>query len=256
VTATPFKKGSETIVEMYGELRRERRLSPDVFDDDGKLKTAGEERRLLAAANSHLQALIVAALKTGRRVGELLSLQWWQVRFDLNEIHLPAKKTKALRRRDLPMSQRLKALLEMRRTDAKGKDYPAEAYAFGDATGAQVKSVKTAWENAVLKAHDITVERELTGRLTAKCREAFARIDLNFHDLRRESGSRFLEAGMAPHYVQAFLDHANLSTTSRYLNVTAQGMHAALKRVESQRNQPLEAPSPDVSRETEKSAEV
>ena len=30
---------------------------------------------------------------------------------------------------------------------------------------------------------------------------------------------------MAPHYVQAFLDHANLSTTSRYLNITSQGMH-------------------------------
>jgi site-specific recombinase XerD len=41
----------------------------------------------------------------------------------------------------------------------------------------------------------------------------FGRINLNFHDLRREAGSRFLEHGMAPHFVQAFLDHANLSTT-------------------------------------------
>ena len=40
---------------------------------------------------------------------------------------------------------------------------------------------------------------------------------------------------MPPHYVQAFLDHANLSTTSRYLNITAQGMHAALRRVEDSR---------------------
>ena len=40
---------------------------------------------------------------------------------------------------------------------------------------------------------------------------------------------------MAPHYVQAFLDHANLSTTSRYLNITSQGMHAALKRVDEER---------------------
>ncbi|HUK36163.1 MAG TPA: site-specific integrase [Vicinamibacterales bacterium] len=239
VPATPFKKGTETIVEMYGERKRERRLTPDVVDEKGKLKIAGEERRLLAAANPHLQSLIVAALETGCRVGELLSLQWSQVRFDLNEIHLPAKKTKALRPRFVPMSQRLKALLEMRRVDPndeEGKDYPSEAYVFGDTTGAQMKSVKTAWENAVLKAHDVEVKREATGRLTAACREAFASIDLNFHDLRREAGSRFLEAGMAPHYVQAFLDHANLSTTSRYLNVTGQGMHAALKRVEHARN--------------------
>jgi integrase len=77
--------------------------------------------------------------------------------------------------------------------------------------------------------------REKNGRLTAECQQQLAAIDLNFHDLRRESGSRFLEHGMAPHYVQAFLDHANLSTTSRYLNVTSQGMHVALKRVEDER---------------------
>jgi len=106
---------------------------------------------------------------------------------------------------------------------------------FGDVSGSRVKSVKTAWENAVLKAHGVTVKREKTGRLTTGCREAFAAIDLNFHDLRREAGSRFLEHGMAPHYVQAFLDHANLSTTSRYLNITSQGMHTALKRVEQER---------------------
>jgi hypothetical protein len=40
---------------------------------------------------------------------------------------------------------------------------------------------------------------------------------------------------MAPHYVQAFLDHANLSTTSRYPNITSQGMHSAMKRVEAER---------------------
>ena len=40
---------------------------------------------------------------------------------------------------------------------------------------------------------------------------------------------------MDPHYVQALLDHANLSTTSRYLNITSRGMHAALGRVEAER---------------------
>ena len=62
-------------------------------------------------------------------------------------------------------------------------------------------------------------------------------MDLRFHDLRRESGSRFLEGGVTPNYVQKFLDHANLSTTSRYLKVERQGMHAALKRFEEQRAQ-------------------
>jgi integrase len=79
------------------------------------------------------------------------------------------------------------------------------------------------------------VKREENGRLTAECRRQLGRINLRFHDLRREAGSRFLEGGMAPNFVQKFLDHANISTTSRYLKVDRQGMHAALKRFEEAR---------------------
>src|SRR4030088_2313408 len=61
-------------------------------------------------------------------------------------------------------------------------------------------------------------------------------VGLNFHDLRREAGSRLLESGMPEHHVQRFLDHANLSTTSRYLKTTRRGMHEALTRVEERRN--------------------
>ncbi len=236
VSATPFKKGTEAVIVLAAEAKRERRLEPDVLDDKGNIKAEGEERRLLAVASPHLRALMIAALETGCRVGELLSLQWFQVRFDLSEIHLPAGKTKALRRREIPMSQQLRALLQMRKTDPEGEDYKPTDYVFGDVSGARIKSVKTAWENTVLKAHGIDPVRDRrTFRLSPECRAAFTRIDLNFHDLRREAGSRFLEHGMAAHYVQAFLDHANLSTTSRYLNITSQGMHAALERVEKSR---------------------
>ena len=41
---------------------------------------------------------------------------------------------------------------------------------------------------------------------------------------------------MPEHYVQRFLDHANLSTTSRYLKTARRGMHEALKHVEQRRN--------------------
>jgi integrase len=229
VTATPFKKGTETVVQMFSESKRERRLQPAHGDQ------LSEQERVFNAANPHLQALLVAALETACRIGELLSLQWRQVRWDLNEIHLPAKKTKALRRRDLPMSQTLQAVLQMRRHDPARHEYPPEAYVFGDIAGRRVKTVKTAWTNAVLKAHGIEPARGKNSNLTVECQRQFAAIDLKFHDLRREAGSSFLEHGMAPHYVQAFLDPANLSTTSRYLNITAQGMHAALKRVEDER---------------------
>ena len=238
VVETPFRKGGQAVKGLFvHEPERERRLEP------------GEWEKLFAAANAHLQALMTAAIETGCRVGELLSLQWRQVRFDLNEIHLRAEDTKARRARLLPMSQRLRALLDMRKTAAeKNKAYKPDAFAFGDEIGGQVKSVKTAWENCRLKAHGYKVQREKNGRLTAECREQLRRINLHFHDLRREAGSRFLEGGMPANVVQQFLDHAKLSTTSRYLKINRDGMHAALKRFEKSREkEAADAVPPTVS---------
>ena len=66
---------------MTREESRTRRLQP------------GEEERLLLAAG-RLHDLIVAALETGMRRGEILSLQWSQVRFSPRaELFLPAVKT-------------------------------------------------------------------------------------------------------------------------------------------------------------------
>src|SRR6185436_1782430 len=70
VPATPFKVGTVAAVKLAREEARTRRLQP------------GEEERLLLAAGG-LKDLIVAALETGCRLGELLSLEWSQVRGDL-----------------------------------------------------------------------------------------------------------------------------------------------------------------------------
>jgi integrase len=88
VSTTPFKRGTASTLKFPKEYERDRRLQPGPGNDKS------EEERLLAAASPHLRALIVAALETGCRIGELLSLQWHQVRSDLNEIHLPVGKTK------------------------------------------------------------------------------------------------------------------------------------------------------------------
>jgi integrase len=102
VSSSPFRKGGQPIKGLFvHEPERERRLEP------------GEAERLFAVANPHLQALMTVGIETGCRVGELLSLRWRQVRFDLNEIHIRGLDTKARRMRILPISQRLCALLEM-----------------------------------------------------------------------------------------------------------------------------------------------
>lgn len=239
IERTPFKKGTETIVKVARETKRRRRLRP------------GEGERLLAACGPHLRAVVEAAIETGMRKGEILSLQWNQVRFEPKaEIFLPAAKTKTKADRTIPVSSRLKAILDMRRVDAAGDEHPPHAYVFGNEIGQQVKNVKRAWQRALLKANGHTpryITKEIrdgkrsrkvpTAMLTAECLAALARIDLHFHDLRREAGSRWLDGGVPLHRIKQWLGHANISQTSTYLEAEAADNDEAMRRYEERLQQ-------------------
>jgi integrase len=103
--------------------QRNRRLAPDVLDKDGKLKELGEERRLLAAAGPRLQNVIIAAIETCCRRGELLSLRWRDVNLERSELTIRGEKAKDGDTRVLPISARLAAVLKMAKTDPAGEDY-------------------------------------------------------------------------------------------------------------------------------------
>jgi integrase len=205
--------------------KRHRRLTPDV------------ERRLLAVAGERLQRLIVAALETGCRRGELLSLQWRDVDRPRGELHIRAEHTKDQDDRLLPISSRLAGVLEMAKTDPAGKDYAADAFVFGE-LGAKVENVKRAWETAVLKAHGHD-PRWVKGSLAPASRAALEAIDLHFHDLRHEAGSRWMEAGWPVHKVREMLGHASISQTDTYLSVERLGLHDEMQRFDRARCNPV-----------------
>ena len=71
----------------------------------------------------------------------------------------------------------------------------SSCYVFGDEAGLQVGNVKRAWETAVLKAHGHTPQWTKSKALAPASRAVLDSIDLHFHDLRHEAGSRLLEAG-------------------------------------------------------------
>jgi integrase len=208
IERTPFKRGDRTTVKLTRELARSRRLQ------------SGEAERLLAACHStYLRALIEAALETGCRRGELLSLQWQQVQLEPRpELWLPAGKTKTGRARRVVVSTRLKTILEMRRDALRtalelqhAEILPGSLYVFGNELGQRHGAIKTAWR--------LTCER--------------AKIhDLHFHDLRREAGSRWMEGGVPLATIQKWLGHTNIAQTSTYLATTAAGEDEQLRRYE------------------------
>jgi integrase len=108
---------------------------------------------------------------------------------------------------------------------------------FGDETDKQVRSVKRAWQTAVLKAHGHTLTwtwkkgktKKGSGSLSPESRAAYQAIDIHLHDLRHEGGSRLLEAGWPLHEVQQMLGHANIEQTSTYLYATLRGLHRSMR---------------------------
>ena len=222
VERTPFKRGTEAVVKLTKELPRSRRLEGD------------EETQLLAACRPHLRAVVEAAIETGMRLGELLSLEWSQVRMSLSpEIFIPAQKAKQKKDRRIPMSSRLKAIIEMRRVEPDGEAHPPSAFVFGNEIGERVGSVTRAWHTAVLKSHGHTPEwTPTTKQLTATSCAAYAAVGLHFHDLRREAGSRWLEGGVPLHKIRDWLGHSNIAQTSTYLAGTSGGDDDYMRKFE------------------------
>ncbi|MEQ1761104.1 MAG: site-specific integrase [Vicinamibacterales bacterium] len=236
---TPFKRATETVVKLSPEHGRSRRL-------DGE-----EETSLLAACGTHLRAVVECAIETGMRRGEILSLQWSQIEgltiehrpgkeprltwASKSEIVLPWTKTKTRRDRRIPISSRLRAILGMRRFDPANRPHPEDTHVFGTEIGTRVTDVKRAWATAVLKSHGHTPTYTETANLSSESREALATIDLHFHDLRREAGSRWLDGGVPLHTIRDWLGHTNISQTSTYLAGTASTQHNAMAAFEAHR---------------------
>jgi integrase len=215
VAATPFSKAGVPTLPKRPEVARTRRLQP------------GEAEALMAAASDDFADVLLAALDTGARYSELTSMQWHQVAFAPRaELFFPAPKTKTKRDRRVPMTPAVTAMLERRRYDPAGQVFPPSAYVFG-AVGRRVSSHKRAWLAVVLRAHGqtpqyVTMHKPYrrTGNLTPPCRAALRTIDLHFHDLRREAGSRWMDAGVPLGTIQRWLGHTNIAQTSTYLGAS------------------------------------
>ena len=87
----------------------------------------------------------------------------------------------------------------------------------------------------VLRAygHTPTWVKDGKNQLSAESRAAYRQIDLHFHDLRREFGSRIIEAGGTIVDAQVLLGHTDPSQTATYLATTVKGLQSAIDRLDA-----------------------
>ena len=221
---TPFRRGTEVLVRLEREdNRRRRRVSEQ------------EEAALLAVASPHLRSMIIAALDTGMRRGEMLALRFDDVDWKRRLIVPRGETTKSRRTRVVPIgTSRLLAVLQWLRLDSTGGLKSDDVAIFSNEVGEPLKTFKKAWLVAVLKAHGIDPHwrKGAYKDLTSECQQRFREINLHWHDLRHEYASRLVERGVPLAQVRDLLGHASILTTERYDNQKLEALQAAAERLE------------------------
>ena len=124
----------------------------------------------------------------------------------------------------------------MARHDPAGHPHAPDHYVFGDAVGRRVASPQKAWQTCVLKAYGHVPAWDRRNGLAPESQAAYRAVDLRFHDLRHEAGSRWLEAGMPLHHVKELLGHASIATTDTYLNAGRIHLRESMERAEARRS--------------------
>lgn len=197
---TPFELGSP-VISKADEVRRERVLS---FDEERRLLNAcllprhvAYKRRgkpivaVRTRGREYLHALIVVALDTAMRKGELLKLTWEDVDLPKRTITVTAMNSKTARARKVGMTERAENVL------------------------------KTLWDEGSKKSSDLVFGIKDNVRIGFRNAIAEAGItDFRFHDLRHTAITRMVNAGLPPMEIMKVSGHTQWSTFARYVNPT------------------------------------
>ena len=189
IQKNPFQMG-DALIHTADEVKRERII------------TREEEERLLAecvGARAHLRPIIICALDTGMRQGEILKLRWPEVDLAAGIITVAAFNTKTLREREVSITARLASEFDRLCTS---RQLNHESLVFG------LSDVRQGFKRACKEAN-------LSG--------------LRFHDLRHTHASRLDDLGFSLAKIGGQLGHTVLQTTLRYVNRDK----AAIKQVAS-----------------------
>jgi len=102
-----------------------------------------------------------------------------------------------------------------------------------------VKSFRSAWETLRLLVNGIEPTRQGSSHRVSN-REALARVDLHWHDVRHEALSRLADEGVPVHELQMLAGHASITTTQRYMNARANSLAESMRQARERRTRRIE----------------
>lgn len=184
----PIKK-----ISMFKEEPKERIL------------TEKEIKLLVRSADVPLKHIILVALNTGMRRGEILNLHWHQINVERGFITVQKTKSRKLRR--IPLNRSMKRLFSHLYLSRDGRGFVFE----NPDTGEPFQDIKTAWYS-------------LLRRTGIK--------DFRFHDLRHCFATYTMLNGGDLISLKETLGHEDIKTTSRYIKALLEGQQKLVNSFE------------------------
>jgi integrase len=151
-----------------------------------------------------LLPLVILAIGTGMRRGDLFKLTWERIDFQRGLIYVPNSKTG--RDYAVPMNEDVRNTLRQIRSTIRGNGYVL----INPDTAKPYTDIKTAFGTAC----------QLAGI-----------ENLHWHDLRHTFGTRLAEAGCSEATIADLMGHSDPQTTRRYTHATDRAKRAAVEAV-------------------------
>ncbi len=180
----------------------------ELFKEEGgerlRYLTPEEAQRLIGACPEWFRPIVIFALNTGLRAGEIFSLRWENVDFENRVIRIESIRTKTKEVYTVPMNDVVyELLLKIEKVQMeKGIDH---GYVFTNSKGLPYKYEDKTYRKVFINA----------------CRKAGIR-DFRFHDLRHTFASWVAINSKDIYAVQKLLNHRDLRMTKRYAHLTQQ----------------------------------
>lgn len=186
----------------YNPIRKKCMLTED--NKRYRYLTKQEWKRLKLALPEEIYYIVVIALLSGLRLGNVLNLRWEQIDLNLKLIEILKQNNKGKKLIRLPISNMLFEILIKLQPKESGCLF------INPKTGEHYKDIRVSFKNAL-------------DRASIK--------DFRFHDLRRTFGTWLLQAGTDIRTIQFLLCHSDISTTERYLAISTEENKKAVDKI-------------------------
>jgi integrase len=182
-------KSVKLLKEPPGRLRY---LKPDEIEN------------LLASCPRHIRPVVLTAINTGMRRGEIFNLKWRDL--DLENRKLTVVNAKNNESRVIPINQTLYEEFRALLKEANGE------YVFSRRNAEPLKDIRTGFAAALTKA---------------KIK------DFRFHDLRHTFGSHLVMQGVNLRTVQQLMGHKDIKMTMRYSHLSPEHVQQAVEKLDN-----------------------